>query len=63
MGPYKGRVEGDTHLPLPAGYPSFDAAITVFHQANMFRRTYVYGNVFPYLLLMSEISMSFIMLK
>ena len=26
MGPYKGRAEGDNHLPLPACHPSADAA-------------------------------------
>jgi len=26
MGPYEGRVEGDNHLPVPAGHPCFDAA-------------------------------------
>lgn len=26
MGPHKGRAEGDNHLPLPAGHPSFDTA-------------------------------------
>ena len=34
MEPHKGRAEGDNHLPLPAGHPSFDAAQNTGLQAH-----------------------------
>jgi len=58
MGPYKGRVEGDNYLPLPADHPSVDAAQATVgflgHGSTLLAHVELFGHQNPQVLLRSS---------